>query len=361
MAEGIDRFEVIPYSLAFREEYVTSKGGLARRELILLRIFGQDGAVGLGEAVPLSLRGGASTGTVAADLERGMANLLTGFPGDRIETGFSPAGALPGISAPARVAIQMALADLGARRAGIPLFRQLATDSEPRAIELNATLGADDPQSVAREARQWAEAGFRTFKVKVGDGGDATRVRALRAELGPEAAIRLDANGSWTIEEALSRVDDLNDLDVELVEEPVSGLELMARFREASEIRVVADESVSTPEDARRARELGSCDVVTVKLSKIGSLDPSLDGYLPTYLSSALDGPVGIAAALHVAMTPSARAGSIYAQGLATSRLFRETVAVGPPEWLTEPITRPPESPGLGIELDEAALDAARL
>lgn len=361
MAKGIDRFEVIPYSLAFREEYVTSKGSLDRRELILLRIFGQDGAVGLGEAVPLSLRGGESTSAVATDLERGMAGLLAGLTGDRIETGFSPAGALAGITAPARVAIQMALADLGARRAGVPLFRQLAPDSEPEAIELNATLGADDPRSVAREARRWAEAGFRTFKVKGGDGGDVTRVRALRAELGPEAAIRLDANGSWTIEEALSRVEELNELGIELVEEPVSGLEPMARFREVGEIGVVADESVSTPEDARHARELGSCDVVTVKLSKIGSLDPSLDGYLPTYLSSALDGPVGIAAALHVAMTPLARAGSTYAQGLATSRLFRETIAVGPPEWLTEPITRPPESPGLGIELDEAALHAARL
>lgn len=361
MAEGIRSFEVIPYSLAFREEYVTSRGSLERRDLILLRIIGDEGAVGLGEAVPLSLRGGRSVKEISGELERMMARLVGENVGEALASIASGGDADPGISSPARVAIEMALTELEAHLAGVPFYRQLAPESRPREVELNATLGADDPESAAREAHEWLEAGFRTFKVKVGDRADVERVRLLRQEIGPEAVIRVDANGSWSLNQALERVDELASLDIELFEEPVTSLEEMARFRDSTGVTVVADESVSDRDDARRAEELGACDAVTVKLSKIGMLDPSLGGYLPTYLSSALDGPVGIAAALHVAMTPKGQAEGRFAQGLATGRLFRETIALGDPDWLTAPFTSAPEESGLGIEIDEAALDALRL
>ena len=361
MAEGIRSFEVIPYSLGFREEYVTSRGSLERRELILLRVVGEDGVVGLGEAVPWSLRGGESLTEISGELERMMSRLAGGKVGEALASVTSGGSTQLGISNPARVAIEMALTELEARRAGVPFYRQLAPESRPREIELNATLGAGDPASAAREAHGWLEAGFRTFKVKVGDRADVERVGLLRQEIGPEAIIRVDANGSWSLDEALERVDELAPLDIELFEEPVAGLEEMARFRDSTDVTVVADESVSDRADARRAEELGACDAVTVKLSKTGTLDPSLGSHLPTYLSSALDGPVGIAAALHVAMTTSGQADRSFAQGLATARLFRETIAVGDPAWLIAPFTTVPEEPGLGIEIDEAALDTLRL
>jgi L-alanine-DL-glutamate epimerase-like enolase superfamily enzyme len=61
--------EVIPYALPFRQPYVTARGSLARREMVLLRLRNADGVVGLGEAVPLSLRGGAGIETVTRELE----------------------------------------------------------------------------------------------------------------------------------------------------------------------------------------------------------------------------------------------------------------------------------------------------
>lgn len=360
--KSLASFEVIPYSLGFRNEYVTSKGRLDRRELILLRLFGNEGLTGLGEAVPLALRGGRSTALIATEIESAMRGFLADSTG--AASGGGAQGSpdpLSGISRPAACAIRTAFADLGAKRAGVPLFRFLASDAEPIEIELNATLGAGDPDTARREASEWASNGFTTFKVKVGDDLDLARVRAVREELGTEPNIRVDANGSWTPEEATKKAEYLMEMGIELFEEPVSGLDGLARFREVTGAVVVADESVSAPAEAREARELGACDAVTVKLSKIGSLDSSLGGYLPTYLSSALDGPVGIAAALHVAMTPEARKGAKYAQGLATGCLFTDSITPSPEGWLEGPVARPPDEPGLDIELDEEALATLRL
>jgi L-alanine-DL-glutamate epimerase-like enolase superfamily enzyme len=341
----------VPYWLPFSEPYVTSRGRLDRREMVLLRIRTGSGVEGLGEAVPLSLRGGDELGVVAGELEAwGNAALDRG----------SDETPLPR-AAPARCAALTALADAAAREAGQPLHELLSPGSVARPIRCNATLGAGEADAVASEALRWATEGFADFKLKVGPDSGAAQVAAVREAVGPLPRIRVDANASWPVEHAAAFLRELGSLGVELVEQPVAGLEEMARLRASSEVPLVADEAVADAAQAERAARLGACDAVTVKLSKTGSLDPSLGGVLPTYLSSALDGPVGIAAAAHVAMTlPASGPFSDTAQGLATARLFDGSVAradaplEGP--WLTVP-----GGHGLGIELDEDALHRHRL
>src|SRR5262249_33369257 len=99
----IASLEVIPYALPFREPYVTARGRLDRREMALLRLRDEEGRVGLGEAVPLSLRGGATLPEIVAELE-GLVEL------DQLdEAALSDSAAL---SAPARCAALIALMDL---------------------------------------------------------------------------------------------------------------------------------------------------------------------------------------------------------------------------------------------------------
>lgn len=339
---------MVPYRLPFRKPYVTSRGRLDHREMVLLRIRGSSGVEGLGEAVPLSLRGGTEIETVVAELERW---------GDGATSGEA---ALPA-SSPARCAVSTALADLEAREAGVPLRRLLSPGSGPRTISCNATLSSGSPQEVAAEAEVWAADGFRTFKLKVGPGSGAEQVEAVRSVLGPDALIRIDANGTWDVNLAAGHLAELEPHGIELAEQPVSDLAGMALLRQGSPVPLVADESVSGPEQAEEAARLGACDAVTVKLSKTGSLDPSLGGYLPVYLSSALDGPVGIAAAAHVACTlPAAGPFADAAHGLATGRLFAASIAIEDPV-LNGPSLTVPAGPGLGITIDEAALQRHRL
>ena len=362
---------MIPYSLPFRRPYTTARGQLERREMVLLRITSSDGLSGLGEAVPLSLRAGHGLAVVVREL-RDWAEAAIGLdlPANRPRRAEEPTAGDGAIgpdrppdarSAPARCAIATALHDLAARSAGVPLHELLAPGRTPRPVPCNATLTTDSPAGVLRQAEEWASDGFTVFKLKLGGGHDIGQVEAIRSGLGPEAEIRLDANGSWDLDLAERRLAALEPRGIELAEQPVADLETMAELRKRTPIPLVADESVSDRHQAERARRLRACDAVTVKLSKIGGLDVGLGGCLPTYLSSALDGPVGIAAAAHAAQSLDRDgAWSGVSHGLATSRLFSDTIAAVDCAFDGPRLHLPP-GPGLGIVIDEDSLQARRL
>ena len=350
--------EVVPYALPFREPYVTARGVLERREMALLRLRDEEGTVGLGEAVPLSLRGGATLARVVAELSAlgERESLDEAALRDRATA----------LSAPARCAALTALADLRGKRAA-------AERGEPggesiRPVRCNASLVAGEPTAVAAEAERWAADGFGSFKLKLGTGEDVAQVRAVREALGPGARIRVDVNGSWDLETAKRRLVELEPLDVELAEQPVATLEEAAELASSTTIPIAADESVESRADAMRAFELGACAMTGIKLSKVGGPEAAIEiaEVLPAYITSALDGPVGIAAGAQVAATfaeageDQERPGTALAHGLATQRLFASTVAaVGPA--LRGDMLHLPEGPGLGVEIDEAALEAHRL
>lgn len=346
--------EVVPYALPFRRPYVTARGSLTRREMVLLRLRDAEGHLGLGEAVPLSLRGGTALAEVVRELEAATA----GAAGTEELAARAGDGAL---SAPSQCALRTALADLEARAAG-------GSDSEkPRYARCNATLVAGEPAAVAADAERWAAAGFASFKLKLGAGrleDDIEQVRAVRAVLDPMARIRVDANAAWSVEQARRVIEAIEPCDVELVEQPVATLAEMARVTAASPIPIAADESVESVADAERAKELGACDLVGVKLSKVGGVAAAegIAAVLPTFLSSALDGPVGIAAAVELASRGEAHRpfDEPLAHGLATQLLFAETIAAVGCQ-LFDDVLQMPRGPGLGVEIDDDSLQAHRL
>ncbi len=346
--------EVIPYALPFRQPYVTARGRLDRREMVLLRLHSEDDLIGLGEAVPLSLRGGTGLADVVTELERlGERESLdeATLRGDPLD-----------LSAPARCAALTALLDLRGRRAAAEGTTGPAEDD---GVECNATLVAGEPTAVAAEAERWAEDGFTTFKLKLGAGDDFAQVLAVREAVGPRARIRVDANAAWDVETAKRILRSLEPLEIELAEQPVATLEEAAEVAASTSIPIAGDESVETKADAERAREMHACAFTGIKLSKVGGPEAAIEiaEVLPAYVSSALDGPVGIAAAAQVARTLHNVAGADspgLAHGLATQRLFSSTIASVGCE-IRDGLLHPPTGPGLGVEIDEAALQAHRL
>jgi o-succinylbenzoate synthase len=334
------RAEVVPYALPFKEPYVTARGRLARREMVLLRLRDDDGVEGLGEAVPLSLRGGVTIRRVVEELEA-----------------IDPFGTAPKeLSAPARCALTTARLDHEMKRG--------ATTAARAPVRCNATLVSGDPDTVAAEAERWAADGFGTFKLKVGAGEDVTQVEAVRAALGPEAKLRLDANASWSLEEATRILTAVEPLGIELVEQPVETIAEAGELARRVSIPLAGDESIVTVEDAARAVAAGGFSVTGVKISKVGGIKTGqrINSVLPAYVASALDGPVGIAAGRRLAQSIDATRApdAALAHGLATQRLFASTVAATECELRGDLLHAAP-GPGLGIVIDEDSLQHHRI
>jgi L-alanine-DL-glutamate epimerase-like enolase superfamily enzyme len=349
--------EVIPYALPFKAPYVTARGVLRQREMVLLRVRDADGVVGLGEAVPLSLRGGVGLTEVVGELE--------GWAESRVHQG---------LSAPAACAVAEAKMDLLGRKAGT------GVGGRDEAVPCNATLVAGEPKAVAADAERWAADGFTTFKLKLGAESvkspleadfsrtrnvDVAQVRAVREAVGSEARIRVDVNAAWDLETAKKRLGKLEPYGVELAEQPVGTLEEMAELAAFTSIPLAADESVASLAEAERAASMGACAYTGIKLSKVGGPEAALAiaDVIPAFITSALDGPVGIAAAAQTALSlaETTHPERLHlAHGLATQRLFAETIASVECE-LRDGMLHLPPGPGLGVEIDEEALQAHRL
>ena len=189
-------------------------------------------------------------------------------------------------------------------------------------------------------------------------------VRAVREALGDDAKIRLDANASWSLDEATEILAAVGPLGIELVEQPVETIEEAAELARRVSIPLAGDESIVTVEDAARAVAAGGFSVTGVKISKVGGIRNGLriNSVLPAYVASALDGPVGIAAGRRLAQEVDATrtADARPAHGLATQRLFASTIAAEEC-WLEGDLLHAAPGPGLGVTIDEDSLRHHRL
>lgn len=180
-------------------------------------------------------------------------------------------------------------------------------------IAVNATVPAVPAAQVSDVLSRFD--GCTTVKVKVaavgqGLGDDLDRVAAVRAALGPAGRIRVDANGGWSLDDAMSALHALAPYRIEYVEQPCASVEELARLRRrlsaaGLDIAVAADESVRRAEDPLRVARAGAADLIVVKVAPLGGVRRALDivaeAGLPAVVSSALDTSVGMAAGVALA------------------------------------------------------------
>jgi O-succinylbenzoate synthase len=192
-------------------------------------------------------------------------------------------------------------------------------------VRVNALVDGAPPD--ATELR-----GYSCVKVKVGrrrPADDVRRVAAVREAIGPSVALRVDANGACDIDVAVAVLHELAPFCVELAEEPVTGLDDLARVRRRVAVPIAADESIRDVDDARRARALGAVDAVVLKVQPLGGVRAALRvadaAGVPAIVTSMMETSVGLAAGLALACAlPELR----YACGLATAdRLDGDVVA----------------------------------
>jgi len=306
---------------ALRAPLRASWGELQEREILRVRLDFPDGLYGEGEAAPLEPFDGVSLASVSAAIDAYKAVLGAIEPTADVLAACKAERDLP----QALAAIDMALWDHASRRTQTPLAKlihPLAADE----VAVNATIGADDRAGAAEAAATAVRDGFRCVKVKVGVGDDAGRLAAVRAAVGPDVLIRVDANGAWrSPEEALANLRALAPVGLELCEEPVHGVENLRAVAAESPVRIAMDET--------HAPASGAAELVCLKISR-GGISAVLEDARKAraagssvYLTSTFDGPLGIAAGVHTA----AALRISRACGLATLQNFAEPTGAPQP------------------------------
>ncbi|WP_100415144.1 o-succinylbenzoate synthase [Mumia flava] len=201
-------------------------------------------------------------------------------------------------------------------------------------VAVNCTVPAVDAERAA--AIVLAGHGCRTAKVKVAEPGqslaeDVSRVAAVRDALGDGGRIRVDANGAWTVDEAVAALAALDRAagGLEYVEQPCASVDELARVRRRCDVPVAADESIRRADDPYLVTAHEAADVAVLKVQPLGGVEACLRIAerigIPVVVSSALESSVGITAGLALA---AALPDLPYACGLGTvSLLEHDTVA----------------------------------
>ncbi|MGI9032530.1 MAG: enolase C-terminal domain-like protein [Acidimicrobiales bacterium] len=198
-------------------------------------------------------------------------------------------------------------------------------------VPVNALVPGVDPEQAAALAAAAVAGGARCVKVKVGDAGGVDRVAAVRSAVGPDVALRVDANGAWDLDTAVAVLGRLAAYDLELAEDPVRSLDDLARLRRRVRVPLAADESVRSVGDAALLARLDAADAVVVKVQPLGGVVPAMAvaeaSGVPAVVSALYETSVGIAAGLALAAAlPELRG----ACGLGTAALLAADVVADP-------------------------------
>ncbi len=334
--------------LEFARPVHTSRGEFIDRGTVIFAIDDAEGRRGYGEAAPWPGFGTGNETDALAALDD-VSRLLAGAD---LEPGELPASVARRLSdsPAARAAVEGALWDLAARRAGMSLAAYLARSPAqglpgPAAIAhrgvlqevpVSALLIERSPDALRREAAGARAAGYRAAKIKLGGVAldeDCSRARAAREGLGAAVSLRGDANGAWTESAARQALRALAEFDFEYVEQPVAPGDdvALARLRALGLIRVAADESVASEQQAQRLLDSGAVDVLVLKPAMLGGPARTLEiaqrarqSGCAVVFSHAFESAVGARHALHCA---AAWGDPIACHGLCTAGLFVDDVA----------------------------------
>lgn len=358
---GIEWIEVYRTVLNYHEPFRISAGTSGESRNIIVKMFTDYGVVGWGESSPSKRVTEETPETVVKTLDT-IAPRLIGMCPLRIEQILDEMDQWVTGNPSAKAAVDLALHDILGKTVRKPLFKLMGGFREEVLTDL--TLGIKSPREMAEDASKAIERGFRALKVKVGVNPkeDVERVKMIREAVGPDVAIRIDANQGWTVKQAIEVLNELERFNVEFAEQPVKAedIEGLAKVRKNSSILVMADESVHSPEDALRLIQKGAVDLVNIKLMKSGGIWKARKiaavaeaAGVPCMIGCMGESNLGISAATHLA----AAIKNIQYADLDSDLLIKDRLVLRGGTRLEASKRIPPERPGLGVtKMDEKLL-----
>jgi muconate cycloisomerase len=362
----VRRVDAIPVALPLKSPMAMSGVTIATAENLVVRIEAKGGAVGWGEAASAPTMTGDTLGGLVAAVRDHLAPVIVGQDAlARQKLKAIMARALVGNTG-AHSAVEMALLDL----AGRVLERRLIDliGSERRgAVRPMWLLGNATPDQDIAEARAKEAEGFHLFKLKIGVKPIEKEIRAalaIRQALGPKMPLCADANGGLTLANARRYVERTREAKLTFIEQPLppddlTGLKVLARSR----LPIGVDEGIHALSDIGAHARAGARGI-SLKLIKLGGLTTALEA---ARLCQRLRLKVNVAAKIAESSLASAAAIGLACAvpsvdwGVSLTHFYLAEDLVRQPLPLHDGEVKLPNGPGLGVEIDEAAVEKFRV
>ena len=287
--------EVIPLDLNLKRDFIVAGG---RESLKHNYVFVIDG-LGIGEAA-----GSVHYGATPAEINSGLMGVVE-IVTERdipISAGFFKAISGAGMCGPTSCAVSTAWHDLQAKRKGIPLYQHLELEP-PSKLPTSITVSVGDIESIADQV----DFGFKHIKLKMNEDKDLNNRIIDAIKNSKDVIFRIDANGSWSLDEAIRVVSLLPEDKVELIEQPfwAGAKEDWKRLKKLSSFPLIMDESIERSNDVKRAAEY--VDGVNIKIQKSGRLETAIAAIatarelgLKIMIGCMIESSLGIATAYHL-------------------------------------------------------------
>jgi muconate cycloisomerase len=371
---SIERVEVFPARLPLIKTFTYASGSAGaageRAPHVFVKITDSAGETGWGEARPSPGWSYETQESVTTTIRQHLAPAVLGLPtSDRwgLHRQMHRAiGRGPSTGQPiARAALDMAVHDLCARAAGLSLRCFLGGDDGRREVALSYTVTGHEPEAAAADVRAAQAEGYRhfNFKAAVHPETDVAAGEAIRRAAGPDAFVWADANQGYTLAQARRAVDGFARVGVDVLEQPFPAdqLHLMRQLRAGTNLPLAVDEASVGPADFFAYAAAGLVDYLVVKLTRNG-------GVWPTVQQIAVAEAAGIP--LLVSGLTDSFLGKVAACQVAAVFGFSGPAALNGTQFIDEAVLYPdkpgierggtvhlPDTPGVGVRPDEAALE----
>ena len=305
-------------SASLKTPFVTSLRRVCALEDLVVIIECDDGSVGYGEGAPAPVITGETIGSMTATVEFIKPHLI-GMEIDDFDSILKVMHSVIIKNTTAKSALEIALYDLKAKSVKLPLYKMLGGSKTRFRTDITISMGEID--KMVSDSLNAVDLGYDTLKIKIGDDPrkDIARIIAINAALDKKIKLRLDANQGWTAQESVELLQALEQKEImaEFIEQPVAAddIEGLKYIKERVQTPLLADESIFSLKDAKRLLEMEAIDYVNIKLAKTAGItqalqlaDLSADFGVKCMIGCMLEGPVSIAAGVHVA---SAKADTI--------------------------------------------------
>lgn len=368
----ITRVESIPVRVPLKSGMLarTAHGLHHTSDYVIVRVYTDQGLVGLGEATVSALWSGETSTSAKGAIDGLLGPALVGRDPTAITEARRVMDFLIKQNPFTKAALEMALWDLTGKAWGRPVYELLGGKVRD-VIPTKMMIGAFELERVREMAKRFLNEGAQCLKVKVGLDriGDVKRVQAVREVAGDEIPITIDANCGWDWPTARRALDELRELRLLAVEQPIvaGDPEAMARLRMVAGAPLIADESVFTPADAWSVLKAQAADVISIYPGKNGGIAASVEiahlaraGGVPCHLGSNLELGVGSAAMAHLAAALPNLDSETFPADLIGPH-YHEADLLARSLDLSYAAARVPDGPGLGVDLDEDALKRFRV